>query len=293
MNILKNRTVLGLICIVLSLIICFGLTPLFNGAVKSQVEIVRMIKDVKQGGVITADMVATVKVGGYNLPDNVIKQTESVVGKYAKCDMQSGDYILSGKLSDAPLAEFAYLQELDGSREAISITIKSFAAGLSGKLEAGDIVSIIASDVGDFMETVAPPELRYVKVIAVTDGKGYDKEYTDNSNTDEEKALPSTVTLLVVPEQAIILAELEATGRIHCTLVYRGGKENSDKFLQMQDDYLNPPEPEPDETGETEESQGTDETPTEGELPPSEPQDDETGGTKIIMPDGREVIVGE
>lgn len=291
MNILKNRTVLGLICIVLLLIICFGLTPLFNGAVKSQVEIVRMVKDVKQGGVITADIVATVKVGGYNLPDNIMRQTGNVVGKYAKCDMQSGDYILSGKLSDAPLAEFAYLQELDGTHEAISITIKSFAAGLSGKLEGGDIVSIIASDVGDFRETVAPPELRYVKVIAVTDGKGYNKEYTDNSNTDDEKPLPSTVTLLVVPEQAIILAELEATGRIHCTLVYRGGKENSDKFLQMQDDYLNPPEP--DETGETEESQGTDETPTEGELPPSESQDEEKQGLEVFLPNGQGVIVGE
>ena len=245
MNILKNRTVLGLICIVLSLIICFGLTPLFNGAVKAQTEIVRMTKDVRQGEMITADMVAVVKVGAYNLPDNVLKQTESVVGKYARFDLQNGDYILPGKLSDTPIAEFAYLHELDGTREAISITIKSFAAGLSGKIEAGDIISIIASDVGDFRTTVAPPELRYVKVIAVTDGKGYDKEYAESK--DEDRELPSTVTLLVVPAQAIVLAELEATGRIHCTLVYRGTVENSDRFLQIQDEYLNPPEDELDE----------------------------------------------
>ena len=246
MNILKNRTALGLICIVLSLIICFGLTPLFNGAVQSQTEIVRMVKDVRQGEMITPDMITEVKVGGYNLPDNVIKQKENAVGKYAKHDMQNGDYILSGKLSDTPLAEFAYLHELDGSREAISITIKSFAAGLSGKFEAGDIVSIIASNVGDFRATVAPPELRYVKVLAVTDGKGFDKEFSDNRD-DEEKDLPSTITLLVVPAQAVILAELEATGRIHCTLVYRGTAENRDRFLKIQDDYLNPSADEPEE----------------------------------------------
>lgn len=236
MNILKNRTVLGLICIVLSLIICFGLTPLFNGAVKAQTEIVRITKDVKQGDVITADMVSIVKVGGYNLPDNVLKEKENVIGKYAKYDLQNGDYVLSGKLSDTPLTEFAYLHELDGTHQAISITIKSFAAGLSGKLEAGDIVSLIASDVGDFRETVAPPELQYVKVIAVTNGKGYDKEYTD-SNADE-KELPSSITLLVVPVQARLLTELESTGRIHCTLVYRGTEENGDKFLKIQEDYL-------------------------------------------------------
>jgi len=291
LNILKNRTVLGLICIVLSLIICFGLTPMFNGAVKAQTEIVRMVKDVKQGDMITADMVTAVKVGGYNLPDNVMKQTENVVGKYARHDMQSGDYILSGKLSERPLAEFAYLHELDGTHQAISITIKSFAAGLSGKLEAGDIVSLIASDVGDFRQTIAPPELRYVKVIAVTDGKGYDKEYEERNKNDDDKPLPSTVTLLVVPEQAILLAELEATGRIHCTLVYRGTTENADKFLKIQADYLNPPEDESVEAAEVKKSESTKNT--EGEPAQSEVKNENKPGTVIYRADGSEVIIGE
>jgi pilus assembly protein CpaB len=242
LSIWKNRTVLGLTCIVLSLIICFGLTPLFNGAVKAQVEIVRVTGNVRRGDRITAGMVTAVKVGGYNLPADVLRETGNVIGKYAKYEMLNGDYILSGKLSDTPLTEFAYLSELDGTHEAMSISIKSFAAGLSGKLEAGDVVRLIASDVGDFRETVAPPELRYVQVLAVTDGKGYDKEYSGgNESDDEEKELPSTVTLLVVPAQALVLAELEATGRIHCTLVYRGTAESRDKFLRIQDEYLNPP----------------------------------------------------
>jgi len=225
---------------------------------------------VRQGDMITPDMVTVVKVGGYNLPESVLKQTENVVGKYAKYDMQSGDYIQSGKLSDRPIAEFAYLHELDGTHEAISITIKSFAAGLSGKLEAGDIVSLIASDVGDFRETKAPPELRYVKVIAVTDGKGYDKEYTDNNNTDEEKQLPSTVTLLVVPLQAQMLAELETTGRIHCTLVYRGSAENCDSFLQIQAEYLESLAVEAEESEDTTETAELPAEPEENEVTPDE-----------------------
>ena len=39
-NLLKNRIVIGLICIILSLIICFGLTPMFNNALKSKVSLV-------------------------------------------------------------------------------------------------------------------------------------------------------------------------------------------------------------------------------------------------------------
>jgi pilus assembly protein CpaB len=257
-----------------------------------------MVKDVKQGEMITPDMVTTVKVGGHNLPASVIKQTENVIGKYARHDMQSGDYILAGKLSDTPLAEFVYLQELDGTRVAISVTIKSFASGLSGKLEAGDIVSVIASDVGDFRQTLAPPELRYVRVLAVTDGKGYDKEYSDNS-TDEEKALPATVTLLVLPEQALILTELEATGRIHCALVYRGAQETADEFIQLQEDFINPPEDETETTDEAEESgeiivsNETENADSETASPEQPPQGEEGSGVVIYKADGTEVRFGD
>ena len=247
MNILKNRTVLGLICIVLSLVICFGITPLFNRAVQAQTEIVRVTNDIKKGDFITSDMVAVVKTGGYNLPSDVLKQKDNVVGRYAKSDLYAGDYILKNKLSERPIAEFEYLTELDGSRLAMSVTIKSFALGLSGKLESGDVVTLIASDYGDYRQTVMLPELQYVKVLAATDGKGYDKEYDDNPNPAEEKALPSTVTLLVKPAQAKILAELEAKSKIHCTLVYRGSAEVTQKFLDIQDDYLNLSDNEEDE----------------------------------------------
>lgn len=42
MSFLKNRTVVGVICILLSLLICFGLTPLFNQSVSQKAEIVRV-----------------------------------------------------------------------------------------------------------------------------------------------------------------------------------------------------------------------------------------------------------
>lgn len=289
MNILKNRTVLGLICIVLSLIICFGLTPMFNRAVTAQVEIVRVVRNIRPGEMITADMVTTVKVGGHNLPSDVLRQTENAVGRYSLYGLRAGDYILSGKLSDAPIAQFAYLHDLDGTQEAISITIKSFAAGLSGKLEAGDIISVIATDFGDFRATVAPPELRYVQVLAVTDSKGNDAEPNTHSRNDEDRELPSTVTLLVYPEQAIILAELEARGRIHFTLVFRGSEENRDKFLQAQSEFIFPPEDEEAETPKYPEDYP--EYETEGEPVTVETQEENKPGRVVIYrADGTEVV---
>ena len=251
MSFLKNRTVVGVICILLSLLICFGLTPLFNRAGSQKAEIVRVVQPIRAGDEITESMVQTVEVGGYNLPEDVLRQKESAVGKYATANLAVGDYIIPTKLSDAPAAENAYLYNLDGSQQAISVSIKSFAEGLSGKLQSGDIVSVIAPDYKQQGQTVVPAELQYVEVISVTASSGYDAN-TGEPAADEEddKELPDTVTLLVSPEQAKVLAELEAEGTIHLSLVYRGDRENAGKFLAAQNEILlelYPPEPDPEE----------------------------------------------
>ena len=73
----------------------------------------------------------------------------------------------------------------------------------------------------------------------MTDSKGNDDEtVTVKPDGEEETELPETVTLLVTPEQANILAELEAEGEIHVALVYRGTTENAQKFISAQEKYL-------------------------------------------------------
>ncbi len=262
MSLFKNRTVVGVICILLSLLICFGVTPLFNKSISQKTEIVRVTKEIKAGDEITKDMIQTVEVGGFGLPENVIRQSETVIGKYAKADLSVGDYILNTKLSDTPAAENAYLYNLDGTKQAMSVTIKSFANGLSGKLESGDIVSVIAPDYKKQGSTVIPAELKYVEVIAVTAGSGYDAntgEQTENEAGDE-KELPSTVTLLVSPEQSKVLAELESDGKLHLSLVYRGSPANSAKFIEAQEKViaaLYPAEPVQDSAPESQEPEGS------------------------------------
>lgn len=238
MSLFKNRTVVGVICILLSLLICFGITPLFNKSVSQKTEIVRVTKEIKAGDEITKDTVQTVEVGGFGLPENVIRQSETVIGKYAKADLSVGDYILNTKLSDTPAAENAYLYNLDGTKQAMSVTIKSFANGLSGKLQSGDIVSVIAADYKKQGMTVIPAELKYVEVISVTASSGYDANTGEALAGNDERELPSTVTLLVSPEQSKVLAELEADGKLHLSLVYRGTPANTAKFTETQDKVI-------------------------------------------------------
>ena len=267
MKIFRNRTVIGVLCILLALIICFGVTPLFSRSASEKTEIVRVTMDIKEGDEITAEMVQTVEVGAYNLPQNLMTDKKEVVGKYATADLAAGDYILSSKLSAVPAAENAYLYNLDGTKQAISVTIKSFAVGLSGKLESGDIVTVIVADYQGKGETAIPPELQYVEVISVTASSGYD---ANTGEVVDEKELPSTVTLLVTTEQAKVLAELEQDSELHLALVYRGTPENAAKFIAAQDALIEElyAEPEPENSGEA--AEGTESKESEGAEPSEE-----------------------
>lgn len=250
MSVFKNRTVLGIACIALSLVICFAVTPLFNSSLSQTAKIVRLTQDVAEGTQITERMVQTVEVGSHNLPDSIIFNADSVVGKYATADLFAGDYLLPMKLADAPSAENAYLYNLDGSKQAMSVTIKAFANGLSGKLVAGDIVSVMVADYQGNGVTVTPPELQYVEIISVTASTGFDANTGDTGRDEDEKELPSTVTFLVSPEQAKVLAELELDSKLHLVLVYRGDTDTAAEFVAAQEELITAlyAEPEPTES---------------------------------------------
>lgn len=272
MNLLKNRTVLGVICIVLSLIICFAVTPLFHQSISEKTEIVRVVKPVKNGEEIQPDMVKQVEVGGYNLPEDVVRSSDTALGKFATADLAPGDYILSSKLAKEPATENAYLYHLTGEKQAISVSVKNFANGLSGKLQSGDIVSVIAPDYKKQGSTVIPAELQYVEVIAVTANSGSDANTGAQTEESEERELPDTVTLLVTPEQSKILAELEADGKLHLSLVYRGEQKNAAVFIEAQEAVLAELYP-PAEESKSEESSSEQ---TEKETEESEAEESET-----------------
>ena len=276
MKLFKNRTVLGIFCIAVSLLICFAITPLVNAGLSKKVAIVRFNQMVQEGEQITKNMVDAVEVGNHNLPENVVRNLADVEGKYLTATVYAGDYILTDKISEEPSAENKYLYNLNGEKQAMSITINTFAEGLSGKLKSGDIVSVIAPDYLGSGETVIPAELKYVEVIAVTAKSGYDANTEEQRTEEEEKELPSTVTILVRPEQSRLLARLEAEGEIHLSLVFRGEAEKASEFIEAQDQVLD--EMKAEEEADTQGDGATEEgvTSEDGKISPQMNADSET-----------------
>ena len=148
---MKNRTVLGIVCILLSLAITFGFSPLINRLTDGEVTVIRLVRDVKQGAEITAEDLETVRVKKSTLPDGTITDANSLKDKYALSDLYKGDYLNKDKLSGSGNTVKEVFASLDGKKAAVSFTVDSLAAGLSGKLQAGDIISLLSQ-----IKTVKP-----------------------------------------------------------------------------------------------------------------------------------------
>ena len=233
---MKNRTIIGIICMVLAVVITFAVAPLVNRLTSDTSTVIRLAEDIKQGAQITEAQIESVKVKTDTIPTGTVKNPKEVVGKYAASDLYAGDYFTAAKISGESNTADDVFASLDGSKVAVSVTIDTFAAGLSGKLQNGDIISIIVTD-NNTKESTIPGELRYVKVITTTTAGGIDKDAVVK-NDDGSYELPSTVTVLVNTAQAKLLAKYEGNSAMQAALVYRGGKENADKFLATQDEYF-------------------------------------------------------
>ena len=232
---MKNRTFIGLICIVLAVLTTFVVSPMVNRMSEGKTEVVRFVKDLSQGAQITEDDIEVVNLVKSSLPEVFIADSSEVIGKFAKSDLYAGDIAMEAKLTADANASVNVLNALSGDKVAMSVSIASFAGGLSGKLRNGDIISFYVTDDDD--QTTIPETLKYVRVITTTTAGGVD-ENDVQPNEDGTFELPTTITVLVSVAQAQELANYEEIATMHVALVYRGNDEIAQQFLDKQEEIL-------------------------------------------------------
>lgn len=234
---MKNRTVIGIICIILAVAITFGILPMVNKMTEGKAEIVTFSKNLSKGAKITNEDVTVTSFLRSGLPEGAIsaKNKVDIIGKYTNSDVYKGDIATAAKFTDDANSSDNILSALSGDKVAMSITISSFAGGLSGKLQNGDIVSVYVTEKDK--ASAVPPELKYVKVITTTTSGGVDENEVV-PNEDGTFDLPTTITVLVTVKQAELLADYEKKATMHVALVYRGNDDTAEKFIKTQDKFL-------------------------------------------------------
>ena len=281
---LNNRFIFGILSLVLAAVIAFVALPTIARQTNGKTEIVRITQPVLKGEKITSDNAEVVEVGGYNLPSNVAHSMEDVEGLYVTAELAAGDYILTSKVSTVPVSSDVALNDIPSGKVAISLTVKTLASGLSDKLQPGDIIRIY-----HFLETAEEvPELRFVKVLSVTDSDGINVDNTKEPTEDEEPQQSATITVLASPEQARIITEMENDGVAHVALISRNNDQLAEELLAKQDKTLQEiyfPETLVEENAESQDGGEAAEGAADGESTGEAGSDGAEGGTETTPAD--------
>jgi len=210
-----------------------------------------MKEPVQAGTLITEEMIEAVKV-----PEGLLTGTTtdvtSAVGKYTSADLFTGDYLTDGKLLDTLAEQDFFSAGTQNGMLVVSITLPSLASGVSGKLEPGDIVTVIAlakgslnqslgleptSTEGNMEGAVVYPELRYLEVCMISANDGSEADVSSCPEEGEKNNLPVAVSFYTTEKQALRLAELEQRGIIHLAFVARG--EDAARYIPDNQRVLN------------------------------------------------------
>lgn len=229
---LKNRYVIFALCLILSGIIAFVMVPKANKNMGDAVNVVKVIKRIEKNTQISEDMLAIKQLPKIAVPDNAITDKSMIIGKAAAVTLYPEDNLIPQKFISLDSVGDKAFYDMDNTEQiAVSVTVSSLAASVSGKIMPGDVVSVY----GFVTETKTLAEytdLLYLEVIGVSNANAEElSERTSGSETDSsDKVIPATVTLSVNRNQAQELIMLENTSSLHIVFVGRG--ETSRKLLQ-------------------------------------------------------------
>jgi len=206
-------------------LIAFVIIPSMMNRSRETAFIVRVREVVVPYTLVEEDMLEMVEVGAYNLPLDIISDKSLVVGKYASMEILPGDNLFVEKFALREQLERGFLYGVGGyigdgdyddgmlpANLAVTITLRSHAAGIAGELRAGDVVAaLVYMQDGETGEhgIVDLPELLNLEILAV-----YRSSIADSGEI-------RNVTFKVNYEQARTLIEAENEGVIHLIFLER------------------------------------------------------------------------
>ncbi len=236
MKIFKNKLVIGILCILVGLAVGFLALPKVAERQNEEITIVKAKTFIQQGTEITSDMLDTVTVTA-DVIQNGIEQTEKIKGRYAVTDIYEDDFFTQDKISDMVTSENLLQLASAKGKQVVSITLPSLASSVSGRLQSGDVVTIMTTSKNTNLDMALEPdaeyessenntyiisELKYLEVCTLTTVNAADARVESHPVDGEQNELPVTISFFVSEKQALKLAEIEQNTQIHIAFVARG-----------------------------------------------------------------------
>jgi pilus assembly protein CpaB len=168
---------------------------------------------------ITEEMVQISSVPSEGVHPDAATELDSVVGAITRTDIISGEQILSGRvvMDDAAAGLSYWIPE---NMRAISMPLSTIS-GVSNFIQKGDRVDILVSYETNLEETEPPAEGERVGSTTFTQFQNVEVLELGSRKaptTEESYEQPGSITFLVTPEQAEVMAWVNLNGSFHLTL---------------------------------------------------------------------------
>lgn len=224
MKILKNKIVVAAICFVVAGLIAFIIVP-SQKKPDGAVEVIKVSENILANTKITEDMLKEVAVSSDSVPDTALQDKKDIVGKYAKVNLYTEDFIVDEKLSSINMENKLY--DLEEGEKAISITPKTLSKSVSGNLLIGDVVQIYGYDTQN--KQMNPNSGKwYFEVVAIDNSKSENVSGADLESTSD--IVPAAITIKVNSDEQIqSIVEMEMNNDIQ--VVFAGRGETAKKLL--------------------------------------------------------------
>lgn len=170
------------------------------------IRVVTAIDDIPSYVKITKSMLSYELLPSEYVNEEAIQSMEDVEGKMANTKLIKGEQVLLSRISEnTDSANLAY--RVDENMRAITIPVTE-VTGLAGNLKAGDKVDLLigyTDNIGAGGEGIYT-QLQNIKVIAV------------GNSVEVNSTSYNSITLMVNPSQAELVAYAALHAYIHCTL---------------------------------------------------------------------------
>ena len=259
MKILRNKFLIGLLCIAIGVTVGFVLLPKSQNMEVKTVQVVRLKQDIPAGTPLEKEMMEVVALPEESTPNGASAEPESFLNRYSSSRLYAGDILTAAKVRDTLMDPVAAAAAK--GKQLVSVTVPTLSAGVSGTLQPGDVVSVMVtnkvtqfnsnlglltateppegaliSGISKESQTYIPAELRYLEVCKVSSSDGTDALVNGQKDAEQPNRLPVTITFYATEEQALKLAEVEQTGELHVTFVARG--DDADAFIPRSERVL-------------------------------------------------------
>ena len=218
LNFNTSKAIILILCLIIAGGITYWQYSYFSSQGKTETaKVIVAAKNIKEGSKINLDMLTLKDVPVSNITKNMVFQEEDFENAYAKIDINEGTYLTKEMISQQPVPIIE-----DGMRR---VTIRAdMIMSLAGEIKAGDFVDIgLVREIDDESQKKTTGAFKTeiiaekVQIYSVVNNAGVDidKISSENSNEyDAKEKIPSAITFIVTPEQAVLLKDSEAEGSL-------------------------------------------------------------------------------